>query len=248
MKDITAASGATGRPGPWKTGVTIADVNGDGKPDIYISYSGKIRGPGRISQLYINGGNNASTGIPHFTEQAEQFGLADSSYNTQVFFFDYDRDGDLDMFSLNHNPSNLPVLDEASTAALLKKSDPSIGVKLFRNDNNHFINITQQAGLSSSVLTYGLGAGIADINSDGWQDIYITNDYNVPDFLYINNGNGTFTDRLQASMGHTSKSSMGNDVADVNNDLLPDVFVLDMLPEDNRRQKSLFAPDNYEKI
>ena len=248
FEDVTEGSGIQGRPGPWKTGVTIADVNGDGKPDIFVSYSGKVRGSGRISQLYVNEGNDAATGIPHFSEQAARFGLADSTYNTQAFFFDYDRDGDLDMFSLNHNPNNLPVLDEASTAALLKQSDPSIGVKLLKNTDNHFTDITAQAGFSSSVLTYGLGAGIADINRDGWQDIYITNDYNVPDFLYINNGNGTFTDRLQSDMGHTSKSSMGNDVADINNDGLPDVFVLDMLPEDNHRQKSLFAADNYEKF
>ncbi|MBE7171118.1 MAG: VCBS repeat-containing protein [Williamsia sp.] len=247
FEEVAASAGVQGRPGPWKTGVTIADVNGDGKPDIFLSYSGKVRGSSRISQLFINDGQ-AATGIPHFSEQAARYGLADSTYNTQAFFFDYDRDGDLDMFSLNHNPNNLPVLDEASTAALLKQRDPSIGVKLFKNTDNHFTDITGAAGLSSSVLTYGLGAGIADINGDGWQDIYVTNDYNVPDFLYINNGNGTFTDRLQACMGHTSRSSMGNDVADINNDGLPDIFVLDMLPADNKRQKSLFSSDNYEKF
>ena len=152
------------------------------------------------------------------------------------------------MFLLNHNPNNLPILDEASTAALLKKSNKSIGVRLFKNNNNHFVDVTEQAGLSSSELTYGLGAGIADINGDGLQDIYITNDYNVPDYLYINNGNGTFTDKLQSMLGHTSRSSMGNSVSDINNDGLPDIFSLDMLPEDNYRQKLLFAPDNYEKF
>ncbi len=247
FEDITAIAGVENRKIPWRTGVTIADINGDGKPDIFVSYSGKVRGENRISQLFINTGNDNS-GVPHFTEEAQQYGLADSAYNTQAYFFDYDRDGDLDMFLLNHNPNNLPVLDESSTAALLKKGNKSIGVRLFKNNNNHFEDITESAGLSSSELTYGLGAGIADINGDGWQDIYITNDYNVPDFLYINNKNGTFTDKIQTMLGHTSKSSMGNNVTDVNNDGLPDIYTLDMLPEDNRRQKLLFAPDNYEKF
>jgi hypothetical protein len=149
---------------------------------------------------------------------------------------------------LNHNPKALAVLDEASTAAILKKDDPDIGTRLFRNDNNHFTDITQKAGISSSALTYGLGAGIADINGDGWPDMYISNDYAVPDYLYINNHNGTFTDQLQTSLGHNSQFSMGNDIADINNDALPDIYTLDMLPEDNRRQKLLFAPDNYEKF
>ncbi|MEP7318990.1 MAG: VCBS repeat-containing protein, partial [Panacibacter sp.] len=247
FQDITNIAGVESRKIPWRTGVTIADINGDDKPDIYVSYSGKVRGTNRISQLFINQGNDTNS-IPHFSEQAEQYGLADSSYNTQSYFFDYDRDGDLDMFSLNHNPDNLPVLDEASTAALLKQNDNSIGVKLFKNNNNHFEDVTAKTGLSSSVLTYGLGAGIADMDGDGWQDIYITNDYNVPDFLYINNKNGTFTDKIQSALGHTSKSSMGNNIADINNDGLPDIFALDMLPEDNKRQKLLFAPDNYEKF
>lgn len=245
--DVTGVAGVAGRTGPWKTGVTIADVNGDSKPDIFVSYSGKVRGPKRVSQLFINEGND-DKGVPHFSDQAGQYGLADSAYGTQAFFFDYDRDGDLDMFALNHNPNNLPVLDEASTAALLKQEDKNIGVRLYQNNNNHFEDVTRQSGFNSSVLTYGLGAGISDINLDGWPDIYIANDYNVPDYLYINNKNGTFTDVKEMALGHTSKSSMGNNVSDVNNDGLPDIFVLDMLPEDNRRQKLLFAPDNYEKF
>lgn len=247
FEDVTVASGVAGRPGPWKTGVTIADVNGDGKPDMFVSYSGKLRGEKRISQLFINEGNSEK-GTPKFTDQAAQYGLADSAYSTQSFFFDYDKDGDLDMLALNHNPNNLPVLDEASTASLLKQEDKNIGVRLYKNTKNHFDDVTSQARLSSSVLSYGLGAGISDINSDGWPDIYLANDYNVPDYLYINNGNGTFTDKKQTALGHTSKSSMGNNVCDINNDGLPDIFVLDMLPEDNHRQKILFAADNYEKF
>ncbi|MEO6480010.1 MAG: VCBS repeat-containing protein [Ferruginibacter sp.] len=247
FQDITIDANVPVRPGPWKTGITMADVNGDGKLDIYVCYSGKMPAAKRVNQLFINNGNDVD-GIPKFKEQAAEYGLADSSYSTQAYFFDYDRDGDLDMVLLNHNPDNLPVLDEASTTDLLKKKDPNIGVKLFKNDDGHFSDITQKAGINNSTLTYGLGAGIADINGDGWQDIYISNDYGVPDYLYINNKNGTFTDQLQSSMGHISHFSMGNNVSDINNDGLPDIFTLDMLPEDNRRQKLLFAPDNYEKF
>ena len=247
FEDITAVSGIEIRSAPWRTGVTIADINGDHKQDIYIAYSGRVRPENRMDQLFINTGNDEK-GIPHFVEQSAQFGLSDSSYTTQAYFFDYDRDGDLDLFSLNHNPQNLPVLDEASTTALLNKPDLSIGVRLYKNNNNHFDDVTGKAGLSSSALTYGLGAAIADYNDDGWPDLYISNDYNAPDYLYINNQRGGFTNRILTEMGHTSQSSMGNTASDINNDGHPDIFVLDMLPEDNHRQKLLLSPDNYEKF
>lgn len=245
FEDITDQAGVAGRPGPWKTGVTMADVNGDGLLDIYVCYSGKISGEKRKNQLFINQGADAKE-IPHFIEQAEQYGLADSAFSTQASFFDYDRDGDLDMLLLNHNSKRLSNLDEASIQEILKKPAPMISVRLFQNDQGYFHDISDRAGLHSSALNYGLSAGISDINRDGWPDIYVCSDYMTPDHLYMNKGNGTFKDELQEILGHTSEFSMGNDVADINNDGLPDIFTLDMLPEDNRRQKLLFAPDNYE--
>lgn len=250
FEDITATANVAGREGPWKTGVTMADVNGDGLLDIYVCYSGSVSPDKLKNQLFVNKGLNTQ-GVPQFEEKAEQYGLANSSTSTQAAFFDYDRDGDLDMFLLNHNPKALPILDESSTAEILKKEDSSAGARLFRNNmisggEPVFEDVTSKAGIHSSGLSYGLGIGVADINLDGWPDLYVSNDYSVPDFLYINNKNGTFTDVIDAGIGHTSHSSMGNEIADFNNDGLPDIFTLDMLPEDNRRQKLLVGLDNYE--
>ncbi len=247
FEDVTDLSGAGGREGPWKTGVTFVDINGDHKLDIYVCYSGMVRDENRVNQLFINEGNDAS-GIPHFSEKAEAFGLASTAYSNQAYFFDYDRDGDLDALLLNHNPNSLPILNEVSTAEFLKQDDLLKGVRLLKQTNGRFQDVTLKAGISGSALTYGLGVGICDVNKDGWQDVYISNDYAVPDYLYLNNGNGTFTDKLQESIGHTSQFSMGNDVADINNDGWQDIFTLDMLPEDNHRQKLLLAPDNYAKF
>ncbi|PRY00224.1 VCBS repeat protein, partial [Pontibacter ummariensis] len=247
FEDITASAGVAGREGPWTTGVTMADVNGDKLLDIYVCYSGKLRPEKRENQLFINHGLDAG-GKPVFSEQAAKYGLANSSNSTQAVFFDLDRDSDLDMFLLNHSPESLPVLDEFITAEILQKEDAQRGARLYRNDDGYFQDITIKAGIHSSALSYGLGAGVADINGDGWLDIYVSNDYDIPDYLYINNQNGTFTDQLKTSMGHVSHFSMGSDVADINNDGLLDVYTLDMLPEENRRQKLLFSPDNYEKF
>ncbi len=247
FQDITAAAGVSGREGPWKTGTTMADVNGDGFLDIYVCYSGNLPPEKRANQLFINQGNNT------FVEKAAEYGLNSFGTSTQATFFDYDKDGDLDMFLLNHNPKSLPVLDEASTADILKKDDPNNGMRLFRQDKGKngqplFKDVTKQAGLLSSALSYGLGAAMADFNGDGWTDMYISNDYTIPDFLYINDKKGGFINQIGEDIGHTSHFSMGSDAADINNDALTDMFTLDMLPEDNHRQKLLMAPDNYEKF
>ncbi|MEP6845614.1 MAG: VCBS repeat-containing protein, partial [Panacibacter sp.] len=247
FQDITSFCGAAGRSGPWKTGVNAVDINADGKLDIYLCYSGALPPEKRVNQLFINKGNN-SRGIPMFEEQAEAYGLACNGYSNQSYFLDYDKDGDLDMLLLNHNPKNLPILNEENTAKLFKEDNAEKGLRLYKQTKGKFEDVTVKSGLNGSELSYGLGLGISDFNNDGWPDFYVSNDYAVPDYLYINNKNGTFTNKLAECIGHTSQFSMGNDVADINNDGLQDIFTLDMLPEDNHRQKLLLTPDNYDKF
>ena len=239
FKDITdqASPALGGRKDGWKTGVTMADVNGDGRLDIYVCYSGKKADDVRRNQLFINQGDNK------FQEQASQYGLDDPGYSTQAAFFDYDNDGDLDMFLLNHN---IKKIDNMEFARYKGEVDALAGNKLFKNDGGHFTDVSKAAGIVQSPLTFGLGIAVADINKDGWQDIYVTNDYNEPDYLYLNNKNGTFTNRSQEMLRHHSQFSMGVDIADFNNDTQPDIFTLDMLPADNHRQKSLQLQENYE--
>ncbi|GEO10588.1 hypothetical protein SAE01_30840 [Segetibacter aerophilus] len=245
FEDVSVASGIQGAANSWKTGTTVADVNGDGLPDIYQCYSGPLPGSARANQLLINQGVGKN-GAPAFIDQAKEYGLADTAFSTQAAFFDYDRDGDLDMFLLNHNPSPFSHLDEATIQQILKKPEPNMHAKLYQNNNGKFKDVSTAAGLNKSAFSYGLGVGIADMNLDGWPDMYVSNDYSAPDYLWINNKNGTFSDKLKSSIGHTSLYSMGNDIADMNNDGLPDIVSLDMLPEDNKRQRLLFGPDNYE--
>ncbi len=244
FEDITAKAGVAGRLS-WCTGVTLADVNGDGLLDIYVCHSGNLPGTQRTNELFINKGSDEK-GIPVFTEQAQAFGLADSAFSNQAAFFDYDTDGDLDMVLLNHSPIRFNNLDETAIRYLINKTDSLTGLKLYRNDNNSFKDVTLQSGIRNSRLNFNLGVSVADVNNDGLQDMYISNDYLAPDYLYINNGDGTFTDELAQRLSATSEFSMGNDIADINNDGWCDIYTLDMLPEDNHRQKLLFGSDNFE--
>jgi enediyne biosynthesis protein E4 len=245
FEDITDLSGSGGRPGCWKTGATMTDVNADGLLDIYVCYSGDLPGNKRINELLINKGTD-KTGIPVFRDEAAQWGLADSAYSTQAGFFDYDKDGDLDMILVNHTPHVFENLDEAHLSFLKNKRDPQTGVRLFRNNGDNFKDVTGNSGIINTSLSFGLAVSVADINNDNWPDIYISNDYMAADYLYINNRNSTFTDRIGEMMGYTSEFSMGNDIADFNNDGWNDVLTLDMVPEDNHRQKLLSSIDNYE--
>lgn len=247
FRDVTTASKTSGRPGPWRTGVTMADVNADGKLDLYLCYSGALPAQKRANQLLINQGNDGE-GIPQFKDEAAAFGLASTAFSNQMYFFDYDRDGDLDGLLLNHNPKSLPVLNATKTREILKMPDPERGLTLYRNDGGKFKDVTTMAGISGSSLSYGLGLAIADLDRDGDPDFYVSNDYEVPDYLYYNNGDGTFTDRLGEQIGHTSHFSMGSDIGDINNDGWADILTLDMLPESNRRQRLLMADDNRSKL
>ena len=239
FKDVTqqAAPALAGRKDGWKTGATMADVNGDGLLDIYLCYSGKKDDDTRRNQLFINQGNSK------FAEQAKAYGLDDPGYSTQAAFFDADNDGDLDMFLLNHN---VKKIDNMEFARYKGEVDALAGNRFFRNDNGHFTDVSKAAGIVQSPLTFGLGIAVADVNKDGWADVYVTNDYNEPDYLYLNNHDGTFTDHSRQMLRHHSHFSMGVDIADFNNDAQPDIFTLDMLPADNHRQKSLQLEENYE--
>lgn len=227
--------------GLWNTGVALVDINLDGYLDIYVCRSAAKVPSKRENLLFINNGDLT------FSEQAKQYGIADSGYSTHASFFDYDNDGDLDLYVLNHSTQEYAGFSQI-TPMLKNKFDTDFADKLYRNDGNVFTEVGKQAGLVSNVLGFGLGLAISDINNDGWLDIYVSNDYNEQDYLYINQKNGTFLEDLSSYIGHTSLFSMGSDAADVNNDGYTDILTLDMLPEDNYRQKMVSGPDNYEKF
>lgn len=245
FQDITLATGTAGREEHWTTGAVMVDINGDGLMDIYVCYSGNLPSDARRNQLFVNQGIDEQ-GIPYFEEMAKAYGIDDPGYSTSALFFDYDLDGDLDLMLLQHNPELYSNLDESNFRKRLQEHSPDMCSKLFKNNDGIFEDVTLEAGLSGTPLSYGLGGNVADVNGDGYPDIYIANDYSAPDYLYINNGNGTFSDRINEQIGHTSLYTMGMDIADFNNDGLLDIFTLDMLPEDNRRQKLLFSPENYD--
>lgn len=244
FEDVTDKAGVAGRD-KWKTGVVMADVNGDGLLDIYVCYSGPGADLNRSNELYIN--NGVKNGVPSFTESAKAYGLdAPGTYTTSVVFFDMDNDGDLDMLMVNHADQFFNPF--FNTEKLRKTRNAKFGNRLYRNDNGHFTDISEQAHIDGSGLNFSLSASISDINGDGWPDIYVTNDYDERDFLYLNNHDGTFREVLTKAAPHISQFAMGSDIADFNNDNKPDIVELDMLPEDNHRQKLLRGADNYDKF
>lgn len=223
FRDITKSAGIFTDDNGWSTGVTMADVNGDGHLDIYVSRVNYLSKAG-ANQLFINQGDT------QFVEQAAEYGLDLKGYATQAAFFDYDRDGDLDLFQLNHTMHGANSYGEAKK--LRAMDHPKAGDRLFENINGNFIDVSDQSGIYSSHLGYGLGIVVSDINMDGWPDIYVGNDFHEDDYLYINQQNGRFKEQLSSSISHTTRSTMGVDIADLNNDGLVEVFALDMLPED----------------
>ena len=228
FKDITSTSGMK-QDSMWSTGVTMVDINNDGWLDIYVCSSGHIEDGKRRNKLYINNHNNT------FTEAANQYGLDISGFCTQATFFDYDNDGDLDCFIINNSPLPFSALNYGNMRDMdvtqWKVDDKlrSGGNHLYQNNNGHFKEVTKDAGLHTGLITFGLGVTVADINGDGYPDIYVGNDLIEKDYLYINQRNGTFKDSLESFIQHISMSSMGSDIADINNDGHPDIFTTDML-------------------
>jgi enediyne biosynthesis protein E4 len=245
FEDISSRSGMR-QDSMWSTGVVLADINADGWLDIYVCNSGHMKSSNRRNKLYIN--NHDLT----FTESAAQYGLDISAYTTQVSFFDYDLDGDLDCFVINNSPMPINNLGYTNRRDLPDAEWPVAGFlkgggdHLYRNDHNRFTEVTRQAGIHGSLISFGLGVSVGDVNLDGYPDIYIANDSYERDYLYINQKNGTFTDEFEACMEQNSFSSMGADLCDINNDGYPDIFTTDMLPDDDYRLKTLGAFDNID--
>ena len=230
----------------WYTGVAFADVNGDGWQDIYVSSSGHMGTNNRRNKLYINHRNNT------FTDSAASYGLDISAYTTQVSFFDYDMDGDLDCFMINNSPVPVNQLNFSYSRDLPEKDWPvgeflkGGGDHLYRNDDGHFKEVTREAGIHGGLISFGLGVSVGDINLDGYPDVFVSNDSYERDYIYINQKNGTFKDEAEQYLQHTSMSSMGADLADINNDGYPDIFTTDMLPDDDYRLKTTGSFDNFD--
>ncbi len=232
FEDISEKAGVLGDK-RWFTGVTMADVNNDGFLDIYCSVAGKFKPKENL--LYINNGDST------FNESAKKYGIADIGNSIQASFFDYDNDGDLDLYVANYPPTNFNAPNYFYQYKLHNANDIESD-KLYRNDGDRFVNVTDQAGLRSYGLSNSVTVG--DINNDGWQDIYISNDFSMPDFLYINNKNGTFSERIKESTKQTAYYGMGVDIADYNNDGLLDIIQMDMTPGNNRRSKANMSSMN----
>lgn len=240
FEDITEKAGISSEEA-WSNGAVMADVNGDGFLDIYVANSTDQRQRLRENFLFLNNGDLT------FTERAEEFGIADNAYSTHSAFLDYDKDGDLDLFSLNHSEDKYAFFREEFTQ-FRSSRDPWYGQKLYRNDGKSFTEVTSSAGIFNGAINFGLGVAVADFNGDHWPDIYVCNDYYEKDYFYINQKDGTFRECMEEYFSYISLSSMGCDAADINNDGHIDLFTLDMLPEDHYEQKLVEGPDNYERL
>ena len=246
FEDITEKAGVAGKKS-WSTGATFADVNGDGFLDIYVCNSGNRKKDDRANELFINNGDLT------FTEKAEMYGLDDKGFSTHAAFFDFDRDGDLDMYLLNNSFTPVSRLNYVN---IRDERDKLGGHKFFRNEliskdlakngKELFTDISEEAGIYGSLIGFGLGITVGDINNDNWLDIYISNDFYERDYLYLNNKNGTFSEVIKDEMGHISLSSMGADIADINNDGNLDIFVTDMLPWNDKHLKSVTTYEGYD--
>lgn len=238
FEDITEKAGVACK-GVWSSGVSFADVNGDGLLDIYVCKSGAPIGDNRHNELFINNGDLT------FTEASKTWGIADVGLSSHAAFFDYDKDGDLDIYLLNNSLRPVGGYDLIKDQRL--KRDTSGGNKLYRNDGARFSDVSEQAGIYGSAIGFGLGVTIGDVNRDGWSDIYVSNDFFERDYLYFNNQDGTFTEALESHLREISMGSMGADMADLNNDGYPEIFVTEMLPEDDARMKTKTVFENWDK-
>ena len=242
----------------WSTGVVMVDINHDGWLDIYVCNAGYLNGNTPESKLYINNGitggvSGRSKGIVTFTESAMKYGLSNKGgYATHAAFFDYDSDGDLDAFIINNSFIPVNTLNYANKRDVIANRWPVAdflkggGDRLLRNDNGRFIDVTQESGIHGSLISFGLGVAVADVNQDNYPDVYVSNDFFERDYLYINQKNGTFKDELEQMVGHTSLASMGADIGDINNDGYVDLFTTDMLPDDDFRLKTTSTFDNID--
>ena len=245
FEDISERSGMINK-GKWATGVVMADINNDGHLDIYVCYAGYQKGIDQENELYLNNADLT------FTEAAKQYGLNDSGYTTHAAFFDYDIDGDLDCFIINNSFIPVNTLNYANKRDLPSKDWPVAdflkggGNRLLKNENGKYMDVTNQTGIHNSLISFGLGVTVGDVNGDGWLDIYVSNDFFERDYLYINQKNGTYKDEIEQWMQHTSLASMGADMGDINNDGYPDIFTTDMLPDDDYRLKTTSLFDNID--
>ncbi|MXV53191.1 hypothetical protein GS399_19670 [Pedobacter sp. HMF7647] len=239
FENVTEKAGVKGDK-YWSTGVTMVDINADGWLDIYVCNSGNAKGSETENELFVNQHNGT------FKEEAEKYGLADRGLSTHAVFFDYDLDGDLDCYILNNSFRPIESFDFAQN--LRDVVDELGGDRLYRNDNGHFTNVTKNAGIYSSDIGFGLGVSVADINEDGYPDIYVSNDFFERDYLYLNQKNGTFREVIQDETGHLSLASMGSDIADVNNDGKLDIFTTEMLPEGDKRLKQVTSFESYDVV